>query len=52
MDREFANLGEEQRKQLLQMHRSTKHVQGTGRSIEKQEEAGPGKATGLAYEEA
>lgn len=38
MNRVFAKLGEEQWKQLLQMHRSTKHGQGTGRSIQRQEE--------------
>lgn len=52
MNKEFAKLGAEQRNQLLQMHRGMKHVQGTGRSIQKQEDTGLRRVTGLAYEEA
>lgn len=40
MNREFAKLGEEQRKQLLQMQRCRKHVQGTGRSRGKLDQEG------------
>lgn len=40
MNREFAKLGEEQRKQLLQMQRCRKHVQGTGRSSGKLDQEG------------